>query len=144
MLIAIHAKEVPVKIVVGSERYRLKNNHPYAKAIVALARAYPGSASTTDSLPTRNDIKQLWRELGAGHQQLLREIARRPGGIAQSDLESHLRVDWQGLRGVHNGLARICEGLGLEKPVRAVGYNSNNRRYFMDPDVAATVHKLSK
>ena len=132
-----------MKIVVGSEKYKLRNSHPYAKAIVALARAYP-AAITTDSIPTRNDIKELWRGLGEGHQQLLREIARRPGGISQSDLESLLGVDWKGLRGVHNGLARICEGFGLDKPVRAVGYNSNNRRYLMDPDVAATVQKLSK
>ena len=45
-------------------------------------------------------------------------------------------------RGVHNGLARICERLGLEKPVRAVGYNATNRRYLMDPDVAATVKNM--
>ncbi len=133
-----------MKIVVGSVKYRLKNGHPYAKAIVALARAYPGASESADSVPERNDIKQLWRDLGESHQQLLGKIASRPGGVSQPDLESLLGVDWQGLRGVHNGLARICERLGLEKPVRVVGYNSTNRRYLMDPDVAATVQKLSR
>ena len=53
-----------MKITVGSERYCLKNNHPYVKAIVALARAYPGDARSTDPIPERNDVKHLWRELG--------------------------------------------------------------------------------
>jgi hypothetical protein len=51
-------------------------------------------------------------------------------------------VDWTGLRGLRNGLARICECLGFEKPVRVVGYNSENRRYLMDPDVATTIRNL--
>jgi hypothetical protein len=134
--------ETLVKIVVGSEKYRLKNDHPFTKAIVALARAYPGTSDSANSVPQRNDVKQLWQELSSGHRQLLREIAKRPTGVAQSDLLKLLGVDWQGLRGVHNGLARICERLGLEKPVRAVGYNATNRRYLMDPDVAATVKNM--
>jgi hypothetical protein len=132
-----------MKIVIGAERYRLKNDHPYAKAIVALARAYPGASDAT-AVPQRNDVKQLWRELGDGHQQLLRQIAKHPSGVAQSDLEKLLGVDWQGLRGVHNGLARICERLGLEKPVRVLGYNAKNRRYVIDPDVATTVQRLGR
>jgi hypothetical protein len=125
----------------GSKKYRLNNVHPFAQAIVALARAYPGSS---DSVPERNDIKQLWRDLNDNHRRFLAEIASQPGGISQSELESILAVDWQRLRGVHNGLARICEGLGLEKPIRVVGYNASNRRYLMDPDVAATVQKLAR
>jgi hypothetical protein len=131
-----------MKIIVGSEKYRLKNDHPFTKAIVALARAYPSTFDPTNSVPQRNDVKHLWQELGGGHRHLLREIAKRPAGVAQSDLMKLLGVDWQGLRGVHNGLARICERLGLEKPVRVVGYNARNRRYLMDPDAAATVKSL--
>ncbi len=130
-----------MKVIVGRQKYILDTSHPFAQAIVALAQMYPG---TTGSLPERNDIKQLWRELGEGHRTFLTEVARRPIGISQSDLQSLLGLDWQGLRGVHNGLARICEGLGLEKPVRSTGYNSQNRQYLMDPDVAATVLKLRK
>jgi hypothetical protein len=133
-----------MKIVVGSEKFSLRNDHPYAKAIVALARAYPGAPKSAYSVPERNDVKQLWHELSDSHKRLLREIANRPNGISQPDLENLLAVDWQGLRGVHNGLARICERFACEKPVRVVGYNSMNRRYLMDPDVAATVQKLSK
>lgn len=131
-------------ITINSEKYRLKNDHPFAKAIVALARAYPGAIDSRGRVPERNDVKQLWNELNDGHQQLLREIAKHPSGIAQSELENLLGVDWQGLRGVHNGLARICERLGLEKPVRVVGYNAKNRRYLMDPDAATTVQRLGK
>jgi hypothetical protein len=57
-------------------------------------------------------------------------------------LESALGLDWQGLRGVHNGLARICDGLGFEKPLRAIGYKAENRSYVMDPDVAGTIKSL--
>ena len=133
-----------MKIVVGSEKYHLKNDHPYAKAIIALARSYPGASETADAVPQRNDIKQLWRELNDSHQRLLREIAYRPNGVSQPDLEALLGIDWQGLRGVHNGLARICARQGCEKPVRVVGYNLKNRRYVMDPDIAATVQNLCK
>jgi hypothetical protein len=129
-----------MKVIMGTKKYKLKNSHPLAQAIIVLAQAYPAS---TGSVPERNDVKQLWRDLNANHRELLTEIAKRPTGISQSDLQTALGTDWQGIRGVHNGLARICEGLGFEKPVRVVGYNSTNRRYLMDPDVAATVQKLS-
>ena len=84
-------------------------------------------------------MKQLWREMKAKHKALPWEVATRGGGASQTVLEGVLGVDWQSLRGVHNGLARICERLEIEKPVRATGYNSTNRTYHMDSDVAHTV-----
>ncbi len=131
-----------MKIVVNSDRYKLRNDHPYAEAIVALARAYQFNPRPADALPARNDIKQLWRHLNSAHRALLHEISARPNGIPQADLEAALGLDWKGLRGVHNGLARICDGLSVQKPVRALGYNAANRRYLMDPDVAGTVNAL--
>lgn len=128
-----------MKVIVGTKKYKLKNSHPFAQAIIVLAQAYPASAG---SVPERNDVKQLWRELNANHRRLLVEVSKRPTGISQADLQTALGMNWQGLRGVHNGLARICDGLGFEKPLRALGYNSENRRYLMDPDVVATVQKL--
>ncbi len=136
-----------MKVIVGASKYSLKNTHPYAQAILALARAYTADGATPNgvkTVPERNDIKQLWRELSSAHQQFLTHVASHPDGVPQADLERHLGVDWQGLRGTHNGLARICERLGTEKPVRAVGYNATNRRYVMDPDAAATVRGLSQ
>ena len=132
-----------MKIIAGNEKFQLKNSHPFAAAILTFARAYASQPGALP-VPERTDVKQLWRELRPPHKRLLREIARRPGGIAQADLANALQVNWTGLRGVHNGLARICEGLGIRKPVRAIGYNSTNRRYLMDPDAAATILKLSK
>lgn len=132
-----------MKIIVGKERFQLENSHPFAVAILTIARAYASQPGALP-VPERTDVKQLWRDLKPPHKRLLREIARRPGGIPQADLAQALQVDWTGLRGVHNGLARICEGIGIEKPVRAIGYNSTNRRYLMDPDAAATILKLSK
>jgi len=131
-----------VQITCGSEKFSLKDGHPYAKAIVALARAYPGDVADRDTVPTRNDVKQLWRELSDGHKALLKEVSRCPSGIQQAELEKRLNLDWQGLRGVHNGLARICDRLGVEKPVRVLGYNAKNRRYLVDPDVSGTIKKL--
>jgi hypothetical protein len=133
-----------MKIIAGPQKFQLRNSHPFAQAILALARAHQRGETATDEIPERNDIKQLWRELNDSHRRLLKEVASRPGGISQKDLQTMLDVDWQGLRGVHNGLARIGERLDCEKPIRVVGYNADNRRYIMDPDVAATVQRLAK
>ena len=129
-----------MKIISGKKRFKLKNSEPLAEAILMLVESYAGSSG---SVPERNDVKQLWRDLNAKHRQFLVEIAKHPMGVSQTDLESILGLDWRGLRGVHNGLARISEGSGMDKPVRVVGYNSTNRRYLMDPDVAATVGRLT-
>ena len=129
-----------MKIISGKDRYKIPNDAPFAKAILVLARAFESEG--VPAPPRRNDVIQLWRELGANHRRLLHEVAKRPGGIPQSDLESALDTDWQGLRGVHNGLARICDGLGFEKPLRTIGYNAENRSYVMDPDVAGTIKSL--
>jgi hypothetical protein len=132
-----------MKIIAGGEKFQLNNSHPFAKAILTIARAYASQPGAVP-LPERNDVKQLWRELRPAHKKFLREIAKQPGGVAQADLAQVLGVSWTGLRGVHNGLARICEGVGIDKPVRVVGYNAGNRRYLMDPDAAKTVGNLSK
>lgn len=127
-------------------KYIVANDHPYAVVIKDLAKSYATThmSGGGDVPPERNDVKRLWREMKAKHKALLREVATRGGGVSQADLEGALGVDWQGLRGVHNGLARICERLEIEKPVRATGYNSTNRTYHMDPDVAHTVRGLAK
>ncbi len=131
-------------VKIEQRKYRIPNSHSFAEAIEALARAYAFGVGNGARMPERNDIKQLWSELRPDHQKLLVEIAKRPGGITQSELEKELHVGWTKLRGIHNGLARICERLEIEKPVRTMGYNSENRRYEMPPDVAGTVGKLSK
>lgn len=130
-----------MKIISGKDRYQIPNDAPFAKAILALARAHESESVAPP--PRRNDVIQLWRELGINHRRLLSEVAKRPGGIPQNDLETSLDTDWQGLRGVHNGLARICDRLGFEKPLRAIGYNAENRSYVMDPDVAVTIKSLA-
>lgn len=131
-----------MKIYFRKEVYRFDNGHPFVPAILELARNSLSRAKGRAVVPERNDIKRLWLELGKGHRELLYQIARHPLGTSQDELQKALAVDWQGLRGVHNGLARICERLGCEKPIRVVGYNSDNRRYLMDPDVATTVTTL--
>ena|SRR5690349_7155253 len=131
-------------VKIEQRKYRIPNTHPFAEAIEALARAHAFSARNGTKLPERNDVKQLWSELGRDHRALLVSIAKRPGGVTQNELEKELSVDWTKLRGIHNGLARICERLEIEKPVRTMGYNSDNRRYDMAPDVAGTILKRSK
>ena len=134
-----------MKIIVGTDQYKIPNNAPFAKAIIALARAYKSeSEAATAPPPEKTWVKQLWPELGENHQRLLKEVAKWPlaRGIPQSELEAVLGTDWQGLRGIHNGLARICDRLGCEKPLRTIGYNASNRSYVMDPDVAGTIKNL--
>lgn len=125
----------------GRTKYQLSNSSQYVAAIIRLARAATEDING-EPPPSRNDVKQLWRELGKNHQQLLTQVAKRPG-IPQADLEGALGLDWLGLRGVRNGLSRICERVGVEHPVRAMGYNNANRRYTMDSDVAATIKRLT-
>lgn len=138
-----------MKVILGGSRYSLRNDHPFAQAILALAQQYQRdpavrNASTSNaSTPQRNDIKRLWGALRTPHRRLLKEVARHPNGLSQGELEVLLGTDWSGLRGVHNGLARIAENAGDEKPIRVVGYRSDNRRYLMDPDVALTINTLA-
>ena len=131
------------------KKYIIPRGHPFALAIEALAKDYTlnkGSRAKGGGVepPERNDVKQLWREISSKHKALLEAVATRPGGASQADLEKALGLQWKDLRGVHNGLARICERLGVEKPVRTTGYNATNRTYLMDPDVAHTVRNLVK
>src|SRR5688572_18904086 len=125
-----------MKIISDGKNYRVPDDHAYAEAILALAKAYERGDFGTAKLPARNDIKQLWRRLNPDHRELLTQIALYPG-VSQKDLEDKLGLDWTGLRGVHNGFARICETRGIEKPIRTAGYNQHNRCYTMDPDVRA-------
>ena len=132
-----------MKIVYQNQVFKIRNDHRYVPAILALTRTAPFDDDGSSPIPERNDIKQLWRELKLSHRRFLYTIARHPTGIAQSDLEKSLGLTWEGLRGVHNGLARIADRLGLDKPVSVVGYNSENRTYHMTPDIAATVKTLN-
>ena len=131
-------------IKIDQRRYRVPNDHPYAEAIEALARDHAFGVGNGRKLPQRNDVRHLWSSLRSDHRRLLTEVAKRPGGVAQDELQKLLNVDWTKLRGIHNGLARICERLEIEKPVRTMGYNADNRRYDMPADVATTVLNLSR
>jgi hypothetical protein len=132
-----------MKVISEGKSYRVPDDHSCAQAILTLAKAYERGDFLTKEPPARNDVKQLWRTLKTDHRQLLIRIALYPG-IAQKELETKLGTDWQGLRGIHNGLARICETQGIEKPIRTAGYNKHNRSYNMDADVRSTILKLRK
>ncbi len=129
-----------MKVTYKDEIAKIPDRDPYAKAILALVRAYQsGGASTTD-VPTRNDIRSIWRNLDDRHKNLLRHIARsKSGRVTQIQLQKSLDLDSPGLRGVLNGLTRICIRL---QEVKALGYNATNRQYYLDADVAATVNSL--
>ncbi len=131
-----------MKIIFRNEIYRVSNDHPYVPAILGLARTAPFGTDGVAAPPERNDLKRLWSELSASHKRFLHVLSQRPTGISQRELEKVLDVDWQGLRGIHNGIARICQRLDCEKPVSVSGYNSSNRVYQMLQDAAATVRTL--
>ncbi len=123
--------------------YRVDDGHPHATAILALAISSTNGPVSRIAAPQRNDVKQLWRHLRAPHRKFLRAVAK-DAPIQQDDLQKRLGLDWKQLRGVHNGLARICDGLGIEKPVRTSGYNAQNRTYEMSTDVATTIQKIPR
>lgn len=123
--------------------YRIDDDHPYAVAMLALARSLKKRPISRVSAPQRNDVKQLWQHLKAPHRKFLRAVSK-DSPVTQEDLQNKLGLDWMKLRGVHNGLARICDGLGIEKPVRTSGYNAENRTYEMSIDVATTIRKIPR
>lgn len=132
-----------MKIQHGKRKYEIPNNHPLIDAILVLVNSAADSVETSrDPVPQRNDIKTLWRSLRRGHKRFLGLVAQYPRGLKQADVIKKLKVEPDDLRGVHNGLARICDGRGIDKPVSSSGYNAENRVYYMLPDVAATVLKL--
>lgn len=123
--------------------YRVDDSHPHAAAIVALALGSKNGPASRIAAPQRNDVKQLWRHLRPPHRRFLRAVAK-DAPIPQEDLQKRLGLDWKELRGVHNGLARICERLGIEKPLRTSGYKTENRIYEMSADAAATIQKIPR
>ena len=134
-----------MRITHGRQKFVISNKGPYTDAIMLLVRAAADPAASPDTAATeRNDVKVLWRSLRGPHKRFLAKVAEYPAGISQGDLGTKLGLDWKELRGVHNGLARICEGQKIEKPVKTSGYNAENRVYHMLPDVARTVLKLNK
>jgi hypothetical protein len=131
----------------GGRKTKIPNGSPYADAIRLLmggfqAASLQGAGPTAP--PARNDIKQLWRELDDRHRNVLKTIAAYTQGILQEDLETKLGIGWEDLRGRNIGLSRICSRLDVEYPIRSTGYNRDNRRFYLDPDVAKTVLDLSK
>jgi hypothetical protein len=132
-----------MKIEHQGKLYRVDDDHPYAAAILALARSLKHHPVSHTSTPQRNDVKQLWRHLRSSHRRFLRAVSK-DSPVTQADLQKKLDLDWKQLRGVHNGLARICDGLGIEKPVRTSGYNAENRTYEMSTDVATTIRKIPR
>lgn len=123
------------------QTYTIPNSHPFVEVILLIARSATAGASDV-STPERNDVKRLWPNLRAAQRGFLGLAAQHPSGIAQADVLKKLKLDANDLRGLHNGLARICDGLGVEKPVSSTGYNAANRVYHMLPDVAKTVLRL--
>jgi hypothetical protein len=130
-----------MRIIDRDARTIIPGNSNYADAIRIIIRAFKQQRIGDSSVPERNDIKTLWPQLQDNHKQLLRIIAQQQGttGVTQPVLEKKLGVGWVGLRGIHNGLARISAGLEIENPVRTIGYNRSNRRYQVDASTAETV-----
>jgi hypothetical protein len=124
------------------DKQKIPRDNPYAQAIRLLVRGYQNAALEDGSVsapPSRNDIKRLLREVDDRHREVLEKIAPCRQGVSQEDLETDLGLDAQHLRGRNVGLSRICARLGIEYPIRQSGYTRENRRFFLDPDVAKTV-----
>lgn len=132
-----------MKITYKKQVISVPDGHALAKAILVLARSCEKGERVNEAVPTRNDIRGIWREINDSHKAVLAEIAKF-GTRRQSQLTTALRIDSQGLRGVRNGLTRICNRIGAENPIRVIGYNASNRQYSLDADVAATIQALQR
>lgn len=124
------------------QTYVVSNKHPLIEAILVLARAGAAGSVDATATPERNDVKRLWPSLRRPQRRFLGIVAEHPAGISQADVLKRMKIEPNDLRGLHNGLARICDGLGIEKPVSTTGYNAENRVYRVSPDVAKTVLRL--
>jgi hypothetical protein len=132
-----------MKIEANSQVFTLKDREPLAKTILNLLHA--SGRSPGQSPPAvfgKNDFARLWEQLNDGYRGMLYEISKRPvAGINQKELQDLLKIEWEKMRGLSNGIARICARLEIEKPFRTEGYNEFTRVYRMDKDTAATVQK---
>lgn len=123
-----------MEIVIKAQKYSIEDDNPYAKAIIAIVGVYNNNNFQKENNSYEEDYKKLWQELNEKHKKMLTVIAESREGIYQFELEKKLKVNWQGLRGIHNGFARICERLNIRKPIIITGYNSNNRKYSIEED----------
>ncbi len=132
-------------IVDRGQKTHIPSDSPFADIVRSVINAFGTERNSDGPTPERNDVKNwLWPELREEQKRFLYEVATHPLGVGQKALENALSGGWVGLRGAHNGLARICVRLRMDKPVWETGYNSSNRRYHMSPDAAKTVIKLWK
>jgi hypothetical protein len=130
-----------VRIIDKDNKITIPRDSYYAEAIRSIVKAFERQKADNDSIPERNDIKALWPQLQYDKKWFLHAIAQHQGtiGVSQLTLEEILEVNWEKLRGIHNGLARISARLEMENPVRTIGYNRSNRRYHVDASTAKTV-----
>jgi hypothetical protein len=140
-----------MRIIHGKTKRKLDNDHPATHAILAILAMVDRYEDNGRTVPQRGDTARLWRDLRKPHKALLVAVSEHAQGVTQSELVERLRADLRkpkfsvlSLRGIHIGLARICDGLGIEKPIETIGYNAENRTYRMRPDAAGTVRKLAK
>jgi len=134
-----------MRIIDGDKKTTIPRDKYYAEAIRSIIKAFEQEKAENDNVPEQNDVKQLWPNLQDAHKKFLYIIARKsPNRISQPILEDKLEVDSNDLRGIHNGLARICKNHEVENPVRSIGYNRSNRQYYVDASAAKTIRSLWK
>lgn len=120
-----------MKIVTDKESYTIKNDHPYAQAILLLVKSY--NQQTTDTWP--GDIKYLWVQLNDEHKRIFKLLVKHPEGVSQTLVMKTLKLNWQELRGVLNGITRICNRLGYSTPIQSHGHSAAARKYWLDSSV---------
>ncbi len=88
---------------------------------------------------TEEEVKQLWGEVTAGARLVLAEIAKRPEGYPNSELQTALGMPGNAVGGTLSSVGVVSRRFGAKPPV----YWFKWETYRMPPRVAQMVGKLA-
>lgn len=88
---------------------------------------------------TEEEIKQLWGEVTAGARLVLGEIAKRPEGYPNAELQAALGMPGNAIGGTLSSVGTVWRKFGEKPPVYWVKFEN----YRMPPRVAQMINKLS-
>ncbi len=96
---------------------------------------------------TFEEFQQFWSRLKEGARQILAEIAKRPEGYPMADLERALGLPARVIGGRLSSVGHAMRRFEWkERPVefRTGGDEEMRRVYFMNPEVARMIRRLSE
>lgn len=122
----------------------IPDDHPYAAALLALAHAALETPVPRRTASVSESVAALWKAARPYRAALL-VLAKAPKeGLPHRALMQRLAMRPMKFRGLQTGIARICQGLAIDNPIKRAGYAQANRVYYMEPAVARAIKSLTK